>query len=172
VTLSILILFIFLFISRINNTTNRDLSEKGNSFQRSSSSTVLKDDINEDQSDVNQLSDEKEVVFVSDTNYLNFSKSVLTQTQNTRRVLFFYANWCPTCKAAEENIKSNLGKLPQDVTIIRVNYNDTDTDDDEKDLAKKYSITYQHTFVQIDSQENEITKWNGGEIDILLSKIK
>jgi thioredoxin-related protein len=47
-----------------------------------------------------------------------------------------------------------------------------ETDQEEKDLAKKYGITYQHTFVQIDSKGNEITKWNGGKTDELLAKIK
>ena len=40
------------------------------------------------------------------------------------------------------------------------------------DLAKKYGITYQHTFVQIDSQGKEVTKWNGGQTDELAANIK
>ena len=42
----------------------------------------------------------------------------------------------------------------------------------KKELAQKYSITYQHTFVQIDAEGKEITKWNGGKIDELLTNIK
>ncbi len=108
----------------------------------------------------------------AESGYLEYSKSVLDKSATDRRVLFFYASWCPTCKPADEDFKTNTSKIPNDVTVIRVNYNDPETDQEEKDLAKKYGITYQHTFVQIDSQGNEITKWNGGKTDDLLAKIK
>ena len=108
----------------------------------------------------------------AESGYLEYSKSVLNKSATNRRVLFFYASWCPTCKPADEDFKTNANKIPSDVTVIRVNYNDPETDREEKDLAKKYGITYQHTFVQIDTQGNEITKWNGGKTDNLLAKIK
>ncbi len=104
--------------------------------------------------------------------YVEYSKAVLDSASNTRRVLFFYASWCSTCRPADANLTENSGKIPEDVTVIRVNYNDPETDQDEKDLAKKYAIVYQHTFVQIDSMGKEITKWNGGQIQELLSNIK
>ena len=109
---------------------------------------------------------------LASNSYNEYSSSILQSSINNRRVLFFYANWCPTCKPADQNFKANLNKIPEDVTVIRVNYNDTDTDQAEKDLAKKYGITYQHTFVQIDENGNEITKWNGGKIEELLKNIK
>ena len=102
------------------------------------------------------------------TKYISYNSSVLTENASKRRILFFYANWCPTCRPADENFIQNEGRIPNDVVLIRVNYNDTDTDQDEEDLAKKYGITYQHTFVQIDSDEQAVTKWNGGELDKLL----
>lgn len=108
----------------------------------------------------------------SSSRYPSYSKSVLDQAGSGRRVLYFYANWCPTCKPADANFKANTDKIPDDLTLIRVNYNDSDTDQEEKDLARKYNITYQHTFVQIDAQGNEITKWNGGQIEELLANIK
>ncbi len=104
--------------------------------------------------------------------YIEYTDSVLESTSGNRDVLFFYASWCPTCKSADENFRQNEDKIPADVRLIRVNYNDPDTDQEEKDLAKKYGITYQHTFVQIDSTGAEMAKWNGGEIEELLSRIK
>ncbi len=103
--------------------------------------------------------------------YVEYSKAALDKSVNNRRVLFFYTNWCPICKPADADFTTNTSKIPSNVTVIRVNYSDTDTDQEEKDLAKKYGITYQHTFVQIDSQGKEVAKWNGGKLDELLSKL-
>lgn len=103
--------------------------------------------------------------------YIEYSRAALDSAAG-KRVLFFYANWCPICKPADADFKANISKIPSDVTVIRVNYNDTETDAEEKDLAKKYGITYQHTFVQIDSSGKKITNWNGGGITQLLDNIK
>lgn len=104
--------------------------------------------------------------------YIAFEADTLSSTATQRRVLFFYANWCPTCKEANDEFVGDLSELPSNVALIRVNYNDSDTDQAEKDLAKKYAVTYQHTFVQIDADGNEVAKWNGGELDELLSRLQ
>ena len=104
--------------------------------------------------------------------YIEYNSDTYEQFSNNRRVLFFYANWCPLCRPADAEISANSDKIPEDVVIIRVNYNDNETDDAEKTLAKKYSVTYQHTFVQIDSNGNEVTRWTGGKLDELLENIK
>jgi len=108
----------------------------------------------------------------SASRYVEYSKAAYDQTTDKRRVLYFYATWCPSCKVANEDFTANPNKIPEDVTVLRVNYNDPDTDQEEKDLAKKYGVTYQHTFVQVDAQGKEITKWNGGQTNELLTKIK
>ena len=104
--------------------------------------------------------------------YMIYKNSLIEDLSDTRRILFFYANWCSTCIPADKAIREGVSQIPQDVTIIRVNYNDTDTDEEEKDLARKYGITYQHTFVQIDSDGKVVTKWNGGALTELLENIK
>ena len=108
----------------------------------------------------------------SSDQYVVYSKEALESNSNKKRVLFFYANWCPTCRPADANFNSNVSKIPEDVVLIRVNYNDSETDQEEKDLAEKYEVTYQHTFVQIDEEGNVVTKWNGGQINELLTNLK
>lgn len=115
-----------------------------------------------------QKSDDKMMT----SGYVNYSKDSLDNAKSQRRVLFFYASWCPICKPADADLKANINNIPKDVSVIRVNYNDPETDSDEKDLAKKYGVTYQHTFVQIDSQGKELAKWNGGKTAELLTRIK
>ena len=116
--------------------------------------------------------DEHQTMMSDQNRYVVYSKKTLAKASDKRRVLYFYANWCPICRPADANFKENVGRIPQDLVLIRVNYNDSDTDQEEKDLAQKYGITYQHTFVQIDAKGNKISVWNGGQINELLNNIK
>ena len=108
----------------------------------------------------------------SSSKYVSYTSDVLKKNKNKKRVLFFYANWCPTCRPADADFLSNVNQIPDDVVLIKINYNDNETDEEEKQLAKTYNITYQHTFVQIDTVGNEVAKWNGGQMSELLSRIK
>lgn len=78
-----------------------------------------------------------------------------------RIVLDFYANWCPTCIAGEPVFKRIIEESDFEVHALRVNYNDSDTDEDEKALAKTFGITYQHTFIYLDANGNEINRTIG-----------
>ncbi len=89
-------------------------------------------------------------------NYLDYSESFLTRANEGKVVLFFKANWCPTCNALDKDVLKNLNKIPEDVTILKVDY------DVASDLKKKYEVVTQHTLVQVDAKGNEITKWVGG----------
>jgi len=115
---------------------------------------------------------EKTKIGKEESRYIPYTKAAYEQGKDKQRVLYFYASWCPTCKIANDDLTQNPSKIPEDVVVLRVNYNDPDTDEEEKDLAKKYGITYQHTFVQTDSQGKEVTKWNGGGLDELIVRIK
>ncbi len=106
------------------------------------------------------------------SSYVEFTPDVLAETAGTKRVLFFYASWCPTCIPADAQFLKSSDRIPDGVTVIRVNYNDSQTDEDEKALAQKYEVTYQHTFVQIDANGKQVTKWNGGKLNELLANIK
>lgn len=104
--------------------------------------------------------------------YVPYTSGVFESVEQPRRVLFFYASWCPTCRPVDKSLQEQATTLPSDVVVIRVNYNDPETDQEEKDLAKKYEVGYQHTFVQIDVQGNKIKLWNGGGVEELLQNLK
>lgn len=74
---------------------------------------------------------------------------------NSDIVLFFNASWCSTCKEARENLEADPAAIPAGLTIVTVDFDDSD------ELKRKYGVTIQHTFVQVDAEGNEIAKWNG-----------
>lgn len=115
---------------------------------------------------------EVEKTIIENSRYIEYSKSILESSKSTRRVLFFYANWCPTCRPTDASFSQNESKIPPDVTLIRVNYDDTETNQEERNLATRYGVTYQHTFVQIDENDDIVTIWNGGQVNELLQNIK
>jgi len=109
---------------------------------------------------------------MNDSKYTEYSKSNLDSASEDKRVLYFYANWCPICRPVDTNLKNGTTKIPEGVKIVRVNFNDPDTDQEEKDLAKKYGVTSQHTFVQIDENGNQLGKWSAEDIEIVLDSLK
>jgi len=74
-------------------------------------------------------------------------------------VLYFYANWCPICRAEFPKMQSAFNKLTtDDVVAFRVNYNDNETDDNERELAREHGVAYQHTKVFVRNGQR-IGKW-------------
>jgi len=93
--------------------------------------------------------------------YVEYTPTIVKESadQGKKVVLFFHASWCPTCRAAQNDILGRIDEIGDDIVIVKTDY------DTYNDLKKKYNITYQHTFVQVDQQGNEITTWNGGDLD-------
>lgn len=67
-------------------------------------------------------------------------------------ILFFYAPWCPLCRASEEVLNEALPSLGGGVIWMKVDY------DTEAELKKKYGVTYQDTFVLIDATGEVVSK--------------
>jgi len=84
--------------------------------------------------------------------YLPYTSTAVVQAKGDI-VLFFYANWCPTCIKVNKNIEENLKKIPKNLTILRVNF------DDATELRETYGVTEQHTFIQVDNTGKLIKKW-------------
>lgn len=96
--------------------------------------------------------------------YQNFEQAKMIAAE-APTVLFFYASWCPTCRSAREEFTKRQSEF-KNINLILVDYDNSD------DLQKKYGVTYQHTFVQIDENGKALAKWNGGATDKLLSSVK
>lgn len=102
-------------------------------------------------------------VVESQSRYNPYSQTAFEAAKGMKRVLFFFAPWCPTCVPADKAFRNNQDKIPENVALFRVDY------DSATELKRQYNITYQHTYVLVDDTGREIKKWNGGGIDELIA---
>ena len=99
--------------------------------------------------------------------YEVYSPAKIARAETEDVVLFFKADWCPSCRAVDADIKANLAKIHSGINILEVNF------DSSTELRKKYGVTYQHTFVQIDAQGNMLKKWSGsGTLTALMAEVQ
>ncbi len=99
--------------------------------------------------------------------YEAYAPEKLARAETGDVVLFFHAGWCPSCRGLNGDIEKNISSIPAGVSILKLDY------DKEKDLKKKYGVTYQHTLVQVDKDGNLIKKWSGSPtLTKLVSEIK
>lgn len=100
------------------------------------------------------VTDTKTTVNV-ESGYTIYNKDKLTNAKYGKVILFFHASWCPSCKALDSNIKSNINSIPNDVLILKVDY------DASNDLKQKYGVTSQHTLVQVNENGDLIKSSKG-----------
>lgn len=98
--------------------------------------------------------------------YQDYDPALLANANMGDVVLFFKAGWCPTCAALDRDLNSKLDQIPEDVTILKVDY------DTSQALREKYDVRVQHTLVQVDAEGNELNKWQGSlKLEQLLSEV-
>lgn len=85
--------------------------------------------------------------------YTSYAPDVLANGQV--KVLFFSAAWCPICREADGTLQSWFNAQQPTLSVYKADY------DTETTLKAKYGVTYQHTFVLVDGQGNEIQKIEG-----------
>ena len=101
-------------------------------------------------------------------NYIAYApEQIASAAANGKVVLFFHASWCPTCRNLDTDIKAHLKDIPSNLTILDVDY------DNSAELKKKYGVTYQHTFVEVDANGTLIKKWSGSPtLAALVAEVK
>jgi thiol-disulfide isomerase/thioredoxin len=122
-----------------------------------SRNTSTTDNIVSDNSQVDVKREQGEVLdeTVSLSNYLNYQKEMLQESMDSGKVvlLYFTANWCPTCRAQEPINVSLFKNLKEDTDIVayKVHILDDETTQEEEVLAKEYGVRLQHSFVLLDA---------------------
>lgn len=160
------------FYSSKNSTNitkdNGSMSQDDNMLQDEKSiDDVMMDDTMTDKKD-SMVDEKNDTTMMKAGSYESYSPEKIAMASSSHNVvLFFRASWCPTCISLNKDINANLGNIPENLTLLDVNY------DNSKDLKKKYGVTYQHTLVQVDTNGNLIKKWSGSPtLASLVSEIK
>ena len=98
-----------------------------------------------------------EGVYANTVGYISYETfSATPEKYSASNVALFYnAYWCSTCKAARDGFESGMDTMPEDLTIVLVDF------DENTEMRKKHDVIVQHTFVQIDSSGNELQRWYG-----------
>ena len=73
--------------------------------------------------------------------YITYSEDAFRQDNTATKILFFYADWCPKCRALDTDLQAHVSSLG-DLVIYKVDY------DREIALRKQYGVTIQTTLVK------------------------
>lgn len=95
------------------------------------------------------------------TKYLDFNKADYDKALKEKKkiLLYFYANWCPICRAEQSETFAAFNEINDpDLIGFRVNYRDSGADADEDALAKEFGVSYQHTKVLL-KEGQRVGKW-------------
>ena len=101
------------------------------------------------------LADEWKLDGIETVSYQEYTKETFAKSLEEKKdvVLFFHADRCPSCKALDEDINTNIASLPENIALLKVDYDQEDT------LKRLYQVRQQHTlvFLNQDGSKKELT---------------
>lgn len=102
--------------------------------------------------------------------YVDYKVGIVTEMVKSGKsvVLFFHADRCPTCVSLNKDIKNNLKVIPNDVVIVKANY------DTSKNLKKLYKVKSQNALVVVNKKGKIVarSKWATTTLKDLLKLVK
>lgn len=106
--------------------------------------------------------------------YMPYSREAYDKALIENKIIFldFYANWCPICLGEAPEIEQGFLKLNnKNIVGFRVNYKDDETNEDEKNLAKEFSIPYQHTKVVLKNGKEILRDGNAWDKEMVIKTL-
>jgi thiol-disulfide isomerase/thioredoxin len=76
-----------------------------------------------------------------------------TAHEDSTVVLFFHADWCPSCRATDAALTED--GVPEGLTVVKVDF------DSQTSLRQEYGIVQQHSFVHVDALGTALATWSG-----------
>lgn len=118
-------------------------------------------------SDVQDIGQTDQDILHKGTGYvtLNEYNSDPSKYSLSKKVYFFHASWCPICQSVDKEIVADPSRIPTDTVIIKTDY------DSNTALRQQYGVTYQYTFVQLDTNGGLLKKWSATSYDKALAGI-
>lgn len=95
--------------------------------------------------------------------YQGYSEAAVADANYQTTIVFFYAPWCPECRAFKQAIES--GPLPDGVQVLETDF------DKSTELKEKYGVTLQSTFVRVNTAGELQKKWSGYGQDKSLANV-
>jgi thioredoxin-like negative regulator of GroEL len=83
--------------------------------------------------------------------YVDYTDTVLEDSNGSTQVLFFHAPWCSVCNFFEGQIEEQ--GVPDGVTIVKIDF------DSETELKNQYGVNVQSTFVLLDENGEIVNSW-------------
>ncbi len=69
-----------------------------------------------------------------------------------KKVLFFWASWCPFCQENHDRLLNLYNENTYDVSVLKINY------DTETELRTQFSVASQDTFILLDEDGTELER--------------
>lgn len=104
-------------------------------------------------------------------NYQLFQSDTFKKQASARRLLFFYSDDCPVCRFTNHELSKKQTAWPADLFVYRVYYKDEKATKQMMELAERYQVSQNNTFVVVDSKGQVLETWVGGGLDRILEKI-
>jgi thiol-disulfide isomerase/thioredoxin len=100
------------------------------------------------------------IPFTATANYKEYTPEVLVSalSSGNATLLYFYADWCGTCRGQEPINQAFFNRALQDnlaVTGVRMNV------DENQQIMRQYRINYQHSYVLLDKSGNPVDRFYG-----------
>lgn len=92
--------------------------------------------------------------------YTDFSPSTMAGLSGKKFAIFFYADWCPTCRKWDKDLNENLATLPTTTMILKADF-------DNEELRKSFEVLKQSTVLFFDAKGNQV----GNKLDPSLEEV-
>lgn len=140
----------------------KDSMDKDHEMEKDSMKKDSMDKDKDHKMDKEDMSMEKNGEYISLDDY-NAHKDMY---KDTTTVYFFHANWCPICVGIDNELNSDKSMIPAKTVIVKTDF------DSAKDLRKKYGVTAQTSFVQVDKDGNKVNMWTANSAKDAVEKIE